>query len=417
MKMAGLRSYSCSKCGGILNVDRGQELYDCPFCGTRFDTVDFHRSDLMNQADGLLLHNDFRRAKEEYQNILSKQPGDFDALLGIVLCAGPIASVSRLENPVNLNKCDCEGMLKILEDSAYNEGCGAPYFAKLRELIAQADELKKIRQERRKLTQGFNTRSAVYEIQIRQRQKLGRPIDVDSIPKDNRIEEATEKASEETYAKLYAELTDLTPDKNEDLLLRQGPDRSAKTLAVLDTSKVVLCNKCGAELELDEDKGLYECRHCGIAYGYSLFCGDPLKKANDKVERGEFAEADERFIHMLMLDPKNFGALRGRILCAAKWTGFAELKLGYKMTEERWNCIMERFNEAKEVSDEPSYFILLGRVLEIVKSYYENSLKRENDDFNRAEAEEKAVAISSGYDEVFHRFIRKDAKMRIKHSK
>ena len=414
--MAGLRSYSCIKCGGVLNVDRGQELYECPFCGTAFDTVDFHKNDLVNQADDLLLHSDFKGAKEEYQNILLKQPGDFDALLGLVLCAGPITSISKLENPVNLGKCDCAGMLKILEDSAYNEGVGAPYFAKLRELILQAEELKKIRQERRKQRLAFDTLATANEIHIRQRRKFERSSPINTVSRVPKNKEA-ENVSEQTYAKLYAELVDLVPDKNEELLLRQGADRSAKARNVLDASKVILCNKCGAELELDEEKEIYECRHCGIAYGYSLFCGDPLKKANDNIERGEFAEADERFIHVLMLDPKNFGALRGRILCAGKWTGFSELRLGFKMTDERWDSIMERFNEAKELSDEPSYFIMLGRVLEIVKRYYENSLKRNNDDFNQAEVEEKAIAISSGYDEVFHRFMRKDIKLQIKNSK
>ena len=414
--MAGLRSYSCSKCGGILNVDRGQELYECPFCGTAFETLDFHRNDFMNKADDLLFHGDFRGAKETYQDLLLKQPGDFDALLGLVLCAGPITSISRLENPVNLGKSDCAGMLKVLEDSAYSEGIGASYFAKLRELILQAEELKKIRQERRKQRLAFDTLATVNELHISQRKKYERSSPVNTV---NRVPQnkETEIVSEQTYAKLYAELIDLFPDKNEELLLRQGSDKSAITRAILDASKVISCNKCGAELELDEEKGLYECRHCGIAYGYSLFCGDPIKKANDNVERGEFTEADERFIHMLMVDPNNFLALRGRILCAAQWTGFAELKLGYKMTEERWVCIMERFNEAKEISGEPSYFIVLGKLLEIVKRNYENSLKRNNDDFDQAEVEKVALSISSEYDEVFHRFIRKDIKMQLKYSK
>ena len=410
--MKGLRSYSCLKCGGILNVDRGQELYDCPFCGTGFETVDFHRSDLMNQADDLLFHSDFRRAKEAYQDILSKQPGDFDALLGLVLCSGSITSVSKLENPVNLNKSDCAGMLKLLEDQAYNEGSGAPYFAKLRELILLAEERKKKSLERRRQRLAFDSLATVNELHIRQRRKHER-----SSPVKRPQNIVDEDDSEQTYAKIYAELKDLVPDKNSDLLLRQSADRRSKTRAALDTSKVIICNKCGAELELDEEKELYECRHCGIAYGYSLFCGDPIKKANTNVERGEFTEADERFIHMLMVDPNNFLALRGRILCAAQWTGFAELKLGYKMTEERWDSIMERFNEAKEISGEPSYFIVLGKLLEIVKRNYENSLKRNNDDFDQAEVEKEALAISSEYNEVFHRFIRKDIKMQLKYSK
>lgn len=45
--MAGLKSYTCSKCGGILSVDREQDVLDCPFCGTQFDYVEFHSGDLL----------------------------------------------------------------------------------------------------------------------------------------------------------------------------------------------------------------------------------------------------------------------------------------------------------------------------------------------------------------------------------
>lgn len=40
--MARLKSYTCSKCAGVLVFDGDQEYFDCPFCGTRFDVLDFH---------------------------------------------------------------------------------------------------------------------------------------------------------------------------------------------------------------------------------------------------------------------------------------------------------------------------------------------------------------------------------------
>ena len=71
-------------------------------------------------------------------------------------------------------------------------------------------------------------------------------------------------------------------------------------------------------MTLDKEKNLYECRSCGVAYGASLFFGNPFEKAKKAIEENDFAEADQRFSHMLMTDPKSFDALLGRILCAGR---------------------------------------------------------------------------------------------------
>ena len=70
----------------------------------------------------------------------------------------------------------------------------------------------------------------------------------------------------------------------------------------------------------DNKRSLCECRSCGVAYGTSLFFGEPNKKAKEALINKEFSEADQRYSYMLMLDPHNFDALRGRVLCAAKWS-------------------------------------------------------------------------------------------------
>ena len=51
--MAGLKSYTCSKCAGVLVFECDQEYFDCPFCGTRFAALDFHGTEVMDQAKSL----------------------------------------------------------------------------------------------------------------------------------------------------------------------------------------------------------------------------------------------------------------------------------------------------------------------------------------------------------------------------
>ena len=71
---------------------------------------------------------------------------------------------------------------------------------------------------------------------------------------------------------------------------------------------------------MDKKSGLCSCSFCGVAYGTSLFFGEPGKKAKEALVKREFNEADQRYSYMLMIDPHDFEALRGRVLCAAKWT-------------------------------------------------------------------------------------------------
>ncbi len=152
--MAGLKSYSCSKCGGILSVDRDQDVLDCPFCGTRFDYVEFHSNDLIVQADRFLLYKNYNAAKETYETVLSKDPGNFLALRGYVLSAGEINSVDSLDDPANLTRCFYNGSLRVLSENS--ECCNGPakeYFAKLAEVIRIAQQYGKANREKRSIVQ------------------------------------------------------------------------------------------------------------------------------------------------------------------------------------------------------------------------------------------------------------------------
>ena len=101
--MATLKSYTCSKCAGILMFDADQEILDCPFCGNRYDIVEFHADEVLDQANACLKEGSFSAAKEKFGQILDNDPQNFDALLGTVLCALKLDSVERLENSDNLS--------------------------------------------------------------------------------------------------------------------------------------------------------------------------------------------------------------------------------------------------------------------------------------------------------------------------
>ena len=72
--MAMLKSYTCSKCAGVLNFDSDQEFFECPFCGTAFDVLDFHGDEVMEQARSLLKNESFDAAREKYKAILKYDP-------------------------------------------------------------------------------------------------------------------------------------------------------------------------------------------------------------------------------------------------------------------------------------------------------------------------------------------------------
>ena len=72
--MALLKSYSCVKCGGVLNFDEGQEVFGCPFCGGEFAFTDFHRGDLIKQGKMALNRGNYLTAKDKYQAILRRNP-------------------------------------------------------------------------------------------------------------------------------------------------------------------------------------------------------------------------------------------------------------------------------------------------------------------------------------------------------
>ena len=138
-----LKSYTCGKCGGVLNVEKSQRILDCPFCQNSFRSASFHRDEILKQAAANLRRKEFSSAGDKYREILEYEPENYDGLLGNLLSIGKVPSVAQLSDIRNASKYDVAGMLDFLKSEEIDgSSVSAPYFEKLTSLLKKAQRYK-----------------------------------------------------------------------------------------------------------------------------------------------------------------------------------------------------------------------------------------------------------------------------------
>ena len=391
--MAKLKSYSCTKCAGVLNFDEDHELFACPFCGNEFNVVELHHEELSAQGASALRRLRFDTAEGIFKTVLSKNPRDFGGHLGMILAKGRISSVENLSDINKIKDCEFKPARRALKTAKDAADAGSAYFDKLSELLALAEKYKELcagEDERTKMARRSFQAIADHELEVdiaREESKdnlsgivkeypaaalpvaiysavrfVSDEIDKKSFEAEHKRNMASDhsqaaKMSSEAeeikkkYSETYTELKVLDPAVNGykpayASKVDAGPDPFA------DVSKDVNCAKCGGRLILDKEKRLYACSFCGVAYGTSLFFDHPLRKAKQALAAADYIEADQRFSHMLMVDPQDHEALFGRILCAGKWKNIPDIELEDKMVPLMEENLTDRADEAFLHSDE-----------------------------------------------------------------
>ncbi len=138
--------------------------------------------------------------------------------------------------------------------------------------------------------------------------------------------------------------------------------------------KKLICATCGGDLIPDKDKHLYKCTFCGVAYGYALFDGSAPQKAEKSMRIREFNDADLYYSFMLSSDPHNFLALRGRVMCAGKWTKLDEVKISKTITGKRAENVIKRCEDGlrNALEEDKPYFQLFIDLTNAIIEYYDN---------------------------------------------
>lgn len=175
---------------------------------------------------------------------------------------------------------------------------------------------------------------------------------------------------EKKYSDDYVELQKMVPDDRK----REKPDKASQDPATTEEDKQLVCNKCGGLLFLDRERRLYECRSCGVAYSSALMADtDTIKTAMNHLSKKDFKEADKLFVLALMLDPHDYMALRGRVLCAGRWKDIKDIRLDDTRNPARTGPAAERLEEviAKAADEDKEYFIRFRDLVNVLEQYSE----------------------------------------------
>ena len=96
VSMTIIKSHDCKMCGGPLDIDLDRQVYICPFCGVTYDYEYFRADNVREMARKALAAGEFGAAKDAFEFIISKDPHDFEALCGLILCRNKKKTMSSI---------------------------------------------------------------------------------------------------------------------------------------------------------------------------------------------------------------------------------------------------------------------------------------------------------------------------------
>lgn len=114
--------FKCKMCGGSLEVEKGQTICECEYCGTKQTvsaTDDEVLTNLYNRANNLRIKCEFDKAQEIYEKIVAKSPNEAEAYWGIVLCKYGIEYVEDPNTYKRVPTCHRTQLESVLTDVDY----------------------------------------------------------------------------------------------------------------------------------------------------------------------------------------------------------------------------------------------------------------------------------------------------------
>lgn len=114
--------FKCKMCGGSLDIEGAKGIITCDYCGTHQTlpkTEDEVTTNLFNRANNLRLKNEFDKAQELYEKIISTGSTDAEAFWGNVLCK---FGIEYVEDPATFKRvptCHRTQLEPVLSDVDY----------------------------------------------------------------------------------------------------------------------------------------------------------------------------------------------------------------------------------------------------------------------------------------------------------
>ena len=112
----------CKICGGDMTVDRATGIAVCDYCGTKQTLPQFtdESSELLyNRGNSYLMHNEFDKAENIFNQLLSINPQDAEIYWDLVMCKYGVNFVKDAKSGKYIPTCNRTHYLPIFQDENY----------------------------------------------------------------------------------------------------------------------------------------------------------------------------------------------------------------------------------------------------------------------------------------------------------
>ena len=116
--------FKCKICGGELNVERGQNIVECEYCGVKQTLprfLDDNIKRLYDMANSYLNHSEFDKAENIYNQILLADGRDADAYWNLVLCKYGVTYVNDPKSEKYIPTCNRTYYTSVFNDENYKK--------------------------------------------------------------------------------------------------------------------------------------------------------------------------------------------------------------------------------------------------------------------------------------------------------
>ena len=114
--------YKCKVCGATLNVQQGERIAVCEYCGvsqTVPSFIDIKTQEIYERANGYLVNNEFDKAENLYNQILFDDKTNADAYWNILMCRYGVSYVKDPKNGKYVPTCNRTLYAPIFNDENY----------------------------------------------------------------------------------------------------------------------------------------------------------------------------------------------------------------------------------------------------------------------------------------------------------
>jgi len=114
--------FKCKICGGNLDVKQGERVTECEYCGVRQSVSSFVEpkiQEIYERANNYLMHNEFDKAENLYNQILFENKQDADAYWNVLMCRYGVTYVKDPQTGKYIPTCNRTLYMPIFNDENY----------------------------------------------------------------------------------------------------------------------------------------------------------------------------------------------------------------------------------------------------------------------------------------------------------